>query len=77
MNTPFERVGLIGKSGDRNVSAALQALTALLERHRLQILLDEGIADMLAGRRLPGGYAVTSWPCNATSPSWSAATVPC
>jgi len=53
MNTPFERVGLIGKSGDRNVSAALQALTALLERHRLQILLDEGIADMLAGAAYP------------------------
>ena len=53
MNTHFERVGLIGKSGDRNVSAALQALTALLERHRLQILLDEGIADMLAGAAYP------------------------
>jgi NAD+ kinase len=53
MNTPFERVGLIGKSGDRNVSATLQTLTALLERHRLQILLDEGIADMLAGAAYP------------------------
>ena len=53
MNTHFKRVGLIGKSGDRNVSAALQALTALLERHRLQILLDEGIADMLAGAAYP------------------------
>jgi NAD+ kinase len=53
MNTPFARVGLIGKSDDRNVSAALRALTALLERHCLQILLDDGVADMLAGSAYP------------------------
>ena len=43
----FKRIGLIGKSGDRNVSATLRSLLALLESHRLPILLDEGIADML------------------------------
>jgi len=47
MNSPFERVGLIGKSGDYNVSATLRALAALLERHRLQIQVDEDVADML------------------------------
>jgi NAD+ kinase len=53
MNVPFERVGLIGKSGDRNVSATLRALIALLKRHRLEILLDDGVADMLAGSGCP------------------------
>jgi NAD+ kinase len=53
MNTRFERVGLIGKSGDYHVSATLQALIALLERHRLQIQVDEGVADMLAGSACP------------------------
>ena len=48
MNAPFKRVGLIGKSGDQHVSTTLQALSALLERHRLQIQVDEDIADMLA-----------------------------
>jgi NAD+ kinase len=49
MNAPFKRVGLIGKSGDQHVSTTLQALSALLERHRLQIQVDEDIADMLEG----------------------------
>jgi NAD+ kinase len=49
MNAPFKRVGLIGKSGDQHVSTTLQALSALLERHRLQIQVDEDIADMIAG----------------------------
>jgi NAD+ kinase len=49
MKFPFERVGLIGKSGDRRVASTLQALATLLERHRLPILLDEDIAEMLAG----------------------------
>ena len=48
MTSPFERIGLIGKSGDQNVSDTLRALTALLERHRLQIQVDECVADMLA-----------------------------
>jgi NAD+ kinase len=53
MMTPFARVGLIGKSGDRNVSATLRALTALLDRRRLQIRVDEGAADMLDGCPYP------------------------
>lgn len=48
MTAPFKRIGLIGKSGDQNVSTTLQALSALLERHRLQMQVDEDIADMLA-----------------------------
>jgi NAD+ kinase len=47
MNSPFERVGLIGKSGDHNVSSTLRSLTTLLERHRLHIQVDESVADML------------------------------
>jgi NAD+ kinase len=53
MNTPFEHIGLIGKSDDRNVSATLQSLSALLDRHRLQIRVDEGVADMLDGCAYP------------------------
>jgi NAD+ kinase len=53
MNTPFGRVGLIGKSGDRNVSATLRALAALLDRHRLQVRVDDGVADMLDGGSHP------------------------
>jgi NAD+ kinase len=49
----FKRIGLIGKSGDCNVSATLRSLLTLLESHRLPILLDEGIADMLAGSGHP------------------------
>jgi NAD+ kinase len=48
MMTPFARVGLIGKSGDRNVSATLRALAALLEQRGLDIRVDDGTADMLA-----------------------------
>jgi NAD+ kinase len=53
MNTRFERVGLIGKSGDHHVSATLRALAALLQRHRVQIQVDEDVADMLADSACP------------------------
>jgi NAD+ kinase len=53
MNSPFERVGLIGKSGDHSVSATLRSLAALLERHRLKIQVDEGVADMLDDSACP------------------------
>jgi NAD+ kinase len=53
MNTRFERVGLIGKSDDHNVSTTLRALSTLLERLRLQIQVDEGVADMLADSGYP------------------------
>ena len=53
MMPSFARVGLIGKSGDRNVSVTLRALTALLERRGLEIRLDDGSADMLEGCPYP------------------------
>jgi NAD+ kinase len=43
----FNHIGLIGKSGDRNVSTTLHRLVEHLESRQLPILLDEGIADML------------------------------
>jgi len=46
MKSAFKRVGLIGKSGDRNVAIAVRALVDFLERHRAKIMLDESIADM-------------------------------
>ncbi len=49
----FKRIGLIGKSGDRNVSATLRKLVEQLEACQVQILLDEGIADMLADSAHP------------------------
>ena len=49
----FNRIGLIGKSGDRNVSTTLHKLVEHLESRQAQILLDEGIADMLAGSPHP------------------------
>jgi NAD+ kinase len=53
MKSSFERVGLIGKSDNRSVMPTLQALVALLERHRRRILLDESIAGMVAGDAWP------------------------
>jgi len=53
MNSPFERIGLIGKADDRHVSATLRTLSALLERRHLQIQVDEGVADMLADSACP------------------------
>ena len=49
----FNRIGLIGKSGDSNVSTTLRKLVDHLESRQAQILLDEGIADMLAGSPHP------------------------
>lgn len=48
MENSFKRVGLIGKSGDQNVSMTLRALIDFLERRRVEILLDAGIADIFA-----------------------------
>jgi NAD+ kinase len=53
MRSPFKRIGLIGKSDERSVTSTLQALVALLERHRLRILLDESIAGMVTGDAWP------------------------
>ena len=46
MNPHFKRVGLIGKSKDRNVSMTLRALAAYLEQQKVKILLDEGICSI-------------------------------
>ncbi|MDH3901030.1 MAG: NAD(+)/NADH kinase, partial [Gammaproteobacteria bacterium] len=46
MKSAFKRVGLIGKTGDRNVAVTIRALIDFLERHKAKIMLDEGIADM-------------------------------
>ncbi len=48
MKLSFKRVGLIGKSDDRNVLVTLRALIDFLERHKAKIVLDAGIADMFA-----------------------------
>ena len=44
MKPHFKRIGLLGKSEDRNVSITLRALTAYLEQQKMGILLDESIA---------------------------------
>jgi len=46
MKPAFKRVGLIGKSDDRNVAIAIRALVDFLERHKAKIMLDQDIADM-------------------------------
>ena len=46
MKPHFKRVGLIGKSEDRNVSMTLRALVAYLEQQKVEILLDEGICGI-------------------------------
>ena len=45
MKPHFKRVGLIGKSADKNVSASLRTLAAYLEKLKAKVLLDEGIAE--------------------------------
>lgn len=46
MKPHFKRIGLLGKSEDRNVTMTLRALTALLEQQKIGILLDESIAGI-------------------------------
>jgi NAD+ kinase len=46
MKPHFKRIGLLGKSEDRNVSITLRALAAYLEQQKTTILLDEGIAGI-------------------------------
>jgi NAD+ kinase len=46
MKPHFKRVGLLGKSEDRNVSMTLRALTAYLEQQKTGILLDQSIAGI-------------------------------
>ena len=49
----FNRIGLIGKSGDSHVSSTLRKLVEYLESRQAQILLDAGIAGMLTGSAHP------------------------
>jgi NAD+ kinase len=49
MKPHFRRIGLIGKSADDNVSMTLRALTSYLEAMQIEIMVDEGIADVFAG----------------------------
>jgi len=46
MKPYFKRIGLLGKSEDRNVSMTLRALAAYLEQQKTEILLDEAIAGI-------------------------------
>jgi len=46
MKPYFKRIGLLGKSEDRNVSITLRALAAYLDQQQAEILLDEGIAGI-------------------------------
>ena len=46
MKPYFKRIGLLGKSKDRNVSMTLHALAAYLEQQQAEILLDKGIAGI-------------------------------
>jgi NAD+ kinase len=46
MKPHFKRVGLIGKSADKNVSLTLRALAAYLDKQKIKVLLDEGVAGL-------------------------------
>ena len=52
----FKHIGLIGKSGDSNVSATLRKLVEHLESRQARILLDEDIADILGAMTNYLGY---------------------
>ena len=53
MKPHFKRVGLIGKSADKNVSVTLRALAAYLEKLKVKVLLDEGIAGLFPENSYP------------------------
>lgn len=53
MASHFKRVGLIGKSGGKQVAATLQTLAGYLEQLGVEIRLDEGIAAPLGDSPLP------------------------
>ena len=53
MKLHFKRVGLIGKSADKNVSATLRTLAAYLEQRKAKVLLDEGIAEHFSDDSYP------------------------
>ena len=49
----FKRVGLIGKTAGDQVAQTLQTLAGYLQQLKVEIVLDEGIAGMLAGSPHP------------------------
>jgi NAD+ kinase len=53
MRPYFKRIGLLGKSDDRNVSLTLRALATYLEQQQTEILLDEEIAGILPDTPYP------------------------
>jgi len=53
MKPHFKHVGLIGKSEDTNVSVTLRALAAYLEKLKVMVLLDEGIAGLFPDDSYP------------------------
>lgn len=53
MKPHFKRVGLIGKSADKNVTVTLRTLIAFLERLKTRIFLDESIADIFSNSPYP------------------------
>ena len=53
MKPHFKRVGLIGKSADKNVSLTLRALAAYLDQLKVKVLLDEGIAGLFPENSYP------------------------
>ncbi len=53
MKPHFKRVGLIGRSADKNVSASLRTLAAYLEKLKAKVLLDEGIAEHFPNHSYP------------------------
>ena len=49
MTPHFTHIDIIGKSEDSNVSTTLCALSDYLEQQKVEILLDESLADILPG----------------------------
>ncbi len=51
----FKRVGLIGKYGDPGVGGALKKLSDYLQQRHVEVLLDEGTAQLFPGHGLETG----------------------
>ncbi len=51
----FKRAGLIGKYGDPGVGGTLKKLSGYLQQRRIEVLLDEGTAQLLPGHGLETG----------------------
>ncbi|MFP5345099.1 MAG: NAD(+)/NADH kinase, partial [Gammaproteobacteria bacterium] len=51
----FKCAGLIGKYGDPGVGGTLRELSGYLQQRRIEVLLDEGTAQLLPGHGLETG----------------------